>query len=98
MAGMGLFDVKGGSDANSAIQMVVPLFKKVTIQLNNKYFTGKTFVVEVEGNPTTEPYIQSANLNGKDWNSYEFPWKTFTNGGILKIKSSVQPNKDWGVQ
>lgn len=98
MAGMGLFDVKGGSDANPKIQMVTPLFKRVTIQLDKKYFTGKEFVIEVDGNPTSQPFIQSANLNGKEWYSFEFPWETFTKGGILKLKTSDKPNKNWGIQ
>ncbi len=98
LAGMGLFDVKGGSDENSAIQMVMPLFSKVTIKLSNKYFTGKQFVVEVNGNPTNEPFIQSVELNGKPWNSFEFPWETFEKGGTLKIKSGNKPNKNWGIE
>ncbi len=97
MAGMGLFDVKGGSDANPSIQMITPLFDKVTIRLHDKYYSGKTFVIEVDGNPTSNLFIQSAQLNGIEWNSFEFPWKTFTKGGILKLNISDQANKEWGV-
>jgi len=98
LAGIGMFDVKGGSDTKTTIQMVVPLFSKVTIQLSDKYFTGKQFVVEVDGNPIDEPFIQSVELNGKPWNSFEFSWETFVNGGTLKIKSGSKPNKTWGIE
>ncbi len=96
LAGMGLFDVKGGSDSNPTLQLIPPQFKKVTIQLHPDYYSGNQFVIEVNGDPTLEPYIQSANLNGKDWNSFEFPWELFTKGGTLKFKTSRTPNKSWG--
>lgn len=98
LAGIGLFDVKGGSDANSQIQMIAPQFKKVIIKLNQEYFQGKTFSIEVDGDPTSEPYIHSASLNGKNWNSFEFPWESFVKGGNLKLKTSNKPNKNWGIE
>jgi predicted alpha-1,2-mannosidase len=97
LAGMGLFDVKGGSDSNPTIQMITPQFNKVTIQLNQEYFEGKTFTIEVDGDPTNDPYIKSAKLNGENWNSFEFPWETFVKGGNLKLKTSKKPNKIWGL-
>lgn len=98
LAGMGMFDVQGGSDSNPGIQVVTPLFKRVTIKLHKDYFPGNEFVIEVKGNPTTQPYIQSAILNGEKWNGFEFPWETFTKGGKLIIKSSARPNKKWGQE
>lgn len=98
LAGMGLFDVKGGSDSEPTLQVITPQFKKVTIQLHPDYYPGNEFSIEVDGDPTSEPFIQSATLNGKNWNSFEFPWKTFIKGGTLKLKSSVQPNKNWGTK
>ncbi|NOR73678.1 MAG: glycoside hydrolase family 92 protein, partial [Draconibacterium sp.] len=96
LAAMGLFDVQGGSDSSPSLQMVTPLFKRVTIKLNPDYYPGNNFIIEVNGDPTSEPYIRSATLNGKDWNEFEFSWETFINGGTLKIKSSARPNKKWG--
>ena len=98
MAGMGMFDVKGGSDAEPNVQFVAPLFKRVVIKLDQKYFKGDQFIIEVEGDPSSQPYIRSATLNGESWNSCQFPWKTFIEGGILKLKTSAQPNKNWGIQ
>ena len=98
LSGMGLFDVKGGSDSEPTLQIVTPQFKKVTIQLQSEYYSGNEFVIEVDGNPTSEPFIQSAILNGKEWDSFEFPWETFTKGGTLKLKTSAKPNKTWGTK
>lgn len=98
LAGMGLFDVKGGSDAEPTLQLITPFFDKVTIQLHPEYYSNKEFVIEVDGNPTTNIYIQSATLNGKEWNSFEIPWKTFIQGGNLKLKTAATPNKNWGTK
>ena len=98
LAGMGLFDVKGGSDSEPTLQIITPQFQKVIINLHPEFYSNKNFVIEVDGNPTSEPYIQSANLNGKAWSSFEFPWKTFTKGGTLKLKTSAKPNKTWGTK
>lgn len=98
LAGMGMFDVQGGSGSNPSIQVVTPLFKRVTIKLNKDFYTGNEFIIEVKGNPTRQPYIYSAILNGKEWDSFKFPWETFTKGGKLIIKSSASPNKKWGQE
>ncbi len=90
--------LKGEVIQTHTIQMIAPQFKKVTIQLNQEYFQGKTFTIEVDGDPTNEPYIHSARLNGKNWNSFEFPWETFVKGGNLKLKTSNKPNKNWGIE
>ena len=98
MAGMGLFDVKGGSDANPTLQLAMPLFQKVTIKLHPKFYTGNQFVIEVKGNPTTQKYIESASMNGKALNTFQISWESFTQGGILLLEAAEKPNKKWGVK
>ncbi len=88
LAGMGLFDVKGGSDASSFIQIAMPLFQKVTVKLHPDFYSGKQFVIRVNGNPSEEIYIRSAQLNGKKLDSFQFPWSEFTKGGELVLESS----------
>ena len=97
LAGMGLFDVKGGSGASPCIQLATPLFERVVIKLDQKYYPGKEFIIEVEGNPTSEPFIQSVMLNGKQWDQFEIPWEAFIKGGRLRVKTSTKPNKNWGI-
>jgi len=88
LAGMGLFDVKGGSDASPSIQMAMPLFQKVTVKLHPDFYSGKAFVVRVKGNPSEEIYIRSAQLNGQKLNSFQFPWNKFVKGGELILETS----------
>ena len=43
-----------------------PLFDKITISLNEKYYPGKQFVIETENNSQDNIYIQSMSVNGID--------------------------------
>ena len=46
-------------------EITSPLFDKVTIHLDNRYYSGKTFQIITKGNSTDNMYIQNASLNGK---------------------------------
>lgn len=98
MAGMGLFDVKGGSDVEPNLQLGMPLFQKVRIRLHPDYYSGKEFVIEVKGDPTKQHYIRSASLNGNPHTSFQLPWNEFIQGGHLMLKASDKPNKRWGIE
>ncbi len=98
MAGMGLFDVKGGSDIEPNLQLGMPLFQKVRIQLHPDFYSGKEFVIEVKGDPAQQHYIRSASFNGNSHTSFELPWNIFVQGGHLILKASDQPNKRWGIE
>ena len=96
LAGMGLFDVAGGSDQEPTLQMSLPMFDRIRIDLHSDHFTGDEFIITVDGDPSKDRYIRSATLNGKPWNSFAFPWDEFTQGGHLHIQSSPEPVKTWG--
>ncbi|MFO8000200.1 MAG: GH92 family glycosyl hydrolase, partial [Marinilabilia sp.] len=96
MAGMGLFDVKGGSDPEPSVQLGTPLFDKVTIRLDQNYYEGETFEIVVKGDPSTSPYIQNTRLNGKELNTFEISWKDLTRGGTLEMEVGPRPNRSWG--
>ncbi|MCP4313730.1 MAG: glycoside hydrolase family 92 protein, partial [Bacteroidetes bacterium] len=49
-----------------------------------------------ENNAADHPYIQTAQLNGKEWNSVSFSHETFARGGELRISLGKNPNRDWG--
>jgi len=50
ISSIGLFDVKGLTDIHSTFGIGSPLFDKVTIKLNKKYYKGKQFVIETKNN------------------------------------------------
>lgn len=70
-----------------------PLFKKVTLNLEN----GKQFVITAPNNNLQNIYIQKVDLNGKEhlknWISHE----TILNGGTFNFKMSDTPNKKRGT-
>ena len=98
MAAMGLFDVQGGACEHPTYQLGSPLFDRIEIQLSDKYASGKTFVIETEGNGAGASYIQSAGLNGKTWNKCWLFRDELFKGGVLKLKMGTQPNNNWGLE
>ncbi|MBE6272190.1 MAG: glycoside hydrolase family 92 protein [Prevotella ruminicola] len=98
MAAMGLFDVQGGACERPTYQLGSPLFDRIEIQLSDKYASGKTFVIETEGNGAGASYIQSAELNGKTWNKCWLFRDELFKGGVLKLKMGTQPNNNWGLE
>ena len=95
MAGMGLFDVKGLTDQNPTFGIGSPLFDKITIELNNKYYTGKQFVIEAENNSPENVYIQSLSLNGSDVKKTFVPFSEVVKGGSLKLKMGSDPKDSY---
>lgn len=95
---IGLFDICGGSSVNPQYEITSPVFDKVTIRLDNRYYSGKEFVIEAKNNSVDNLYIQSARLNGKPLNTFYFPHIEFVKGGMLELEMGSQPNKEWGNQ
>nr|WKN35597.1 GH92 family glycosyl hydrolase [Tunicatimonas sp. TK19036] len=92
MASIGLFDVKGLTDANPAFQLASPLFDKVTIQLNPDYYAGKEFTIITKNNTSANTYLQSVQLNGKALDQLAIPLETVANGGEMIMELGAQPN------
>mgnify|MGYP003614977150 CR=1 FL=1 len=93
MSAIGLFDVKGLTEINPQFQIGSPLFDKTEIQLSPKYYSGKTFVIEVKNNSRKNQYIQSVQLNGKLLNKAMLPFNQLTKGGTLQLQMSESPNE-----
>lgn len=93
---IGLFSTNGGTSVKPYYEIASPIFKKITIHLNSKYYPGKEFVIEAKNNSHDRCYIQSASFNGKPLNQ---PWLYHTElikGGKLELIMGEQPNKKWG--
>ena len=94
---IGLFDVRGGAEINPDYQITSPIFDKVTIRLNQKYFRGNHFVITTKNNSVTNCYIQSVKLNGQPWNQFWFPHTSLVNGGRLEIQLGPLASK-WAAE
>ena len=69
-----------------------PLFTNIKITLSN----GSIFEVEAKNASDKNKYIQSATLNGQDWNKPWFRHEDLKNGGKLVLIMGSKPNKTWG--
>ena len=70
-----------------------PLFEDVQISLPS----GKVFRIIAKNCSDTNKYIQSARLNGKQWNKPWFSHDDIKNGGTLELKMGPKPNIHWGA-
>ncbi|MGK0252675.1 MAG: putative alpha-1,2-mannosidase [Mariniflexile sp.] len=88
---LGFYPVTPGSD-----EYVIgsPLFNKATITLKN----GNKFTIKTKHNSVDNFYIQSANLNGKDYENNFLKFETIQNGGELQFNLGETPNKNWGSE
>jgi predicted alpha-1,2-mannosidase len=92
MTSLGLFDVKGFTDARPIIELGSPVFDKATIILGN----GKKLIIESKNNSKKNYYVQSAVLNGQKLNNCWLYRDELMKGGNLVFIMGDKPNKDWG--
>lgn len=87
---MGLYPF---NPASAEYEIGSPLFEKSTINLED----GKTFNIIAEDVSEENIYIQSASLNGEDFNQTSITHQEILKGGELKFVMGPKPNKNWGV-
>lgn len=90
---IGLFDVEGGAEVNPTYQITSPVFDRVTIHLDPRYFPGREFTIIVRHNSSKNIYIQSAKLNGQPLNHFWFPRADLVKGGELEITLGPEPTR-----
>lgn len=95
---IGLFQMTGGCEENPYYEIGSPIFDAVTIALHPEYYKGKTFRIETINNSSARRYIQSAQLNGKQVNSFRIRHSDIVNGGKLVLQMDDAPNKKWGIE
>ena len=86
---LGFYPVTPGSPSYN---IGSPLFTQAKITLSN----GKIFEIEAIGASEDNKYIQSATLNGKEWNKPWFAHDDIKNGAKLVLVMGDKPNKAWG--
>ncbi|HWW40391.1 MAG TPA: GH92 family glycosyl hydrolase [Pedobacter sp.] len=69
-----------------------PLFKKITLKLEN----GKTVTINAPGNSEENRYVQSLQINGKPYSKNWISHSGLQNGGILNFNMTAVPNKQRG--
>lgn len=71
-----------------------PFFKEAQITLSG----GKKLMIKAENLSKQHKYIQSAKINGKEWNKAWFAHDDIVNGGLIEFVMGQYPNKEWGAK
>lgn len=95
---IGLFSLQGNVTAVPTYDITSPVFDKITIQLDPRYYKGKQFVITTHDNSAANMYIQKATLNGQPLNRFWFTHEDYAKGGGLEIWLGSKPNTGWGIQ
>lgn len=94
MTALGLFDVKGFTDARPIVELGSPIFDKSIIALGN----NKRLIIETKNNSKQNIYVQSAEFNGKPLNNCWLYRDQLMKGGKLLFVMGSKPNESWGTK
>ncbi len=87
---MGLYPY---SPVSGKYQIGSPLFNSSTIKISEDI----SFTIKAENVSDENMYIQSATLNGKEFNSTSISHQQIQHGGTLQFEMGNTPNKNWGI-
>ncbi len=86
---LGFYPVTPGSNSYN---IGSPIFSRSEINLGD----GKSFTIIAHNVSDDNKYIQSAKLNGKEWNKPWFSHDEIKDGGTLELEMGPKANKNWG--
>ena len=81
------------SPASGVYQIGSPIFERSTIKTSDT----SSFIIEAENTSDDNIYIQSATLNGEEFNRTYLTHSEILQGGTLQFKMGNTPNKEWGI-
>jgi len=79
--------------ASGVYEIGSPIFEKASISISE----GKSFIIEAEHVSEKNIYIQSATLNGEEFNQTSISHQQILEGGTLHFVMGAEPNKTWGT-
>lgn len=91
MSAIGFFEMTGGCDIVPTVDLGSPIFDKITIHLDRRYYKGETFVIETKNNSMENVYVQRAYLNGKRLQKPQINFSDISNGGVLTLEMGPTP-------
>lgn len=92
MSSIGLFSVDGLTAQNPEFFIGSPLFDKVTIRLNNKYYSGKEFIITAKNNSKKNIYVNPVKvLDGKKNTAGSIRFADVVAGGTLDLTMQSKP-------
>ena len=94
ISSMGLYQVNPGD--NTYI-LGTPLFPEVKIDLDQKFFKGKSFRIIAHGVSAENFYVQSVMLNGRSIDRAWITHQEIVSGGRLEFTMGPAPNMKWAT-
>jgi predicted alpha-1,2-mannosidase len=91
ISSLGLFDVKGLSDAAPSFGLGSPVFDRIVIKLNPDYYQGKQIEITTTDNVEGNIYAQSYTLDGNPYTERFIPFHTLVKGVKLNVQMGNQP-------
>jgi predicted alpha-1,2-mannosidase len=79
--------------ASGKLRLGSPVFKKITIHLNQKYYNGKTFTIKAPKASNTNIYIQSVAWNDLPYQKPFITHQMIEKGGNLILHMGAKPDK-----
>lgn len=88
LAAIGIHPICPG---DNKYQITSPVFKKIEILLDDKYYSGKKFTIVAQNNSDEYVYIGSLKLNGEELKRRWISHEEIVNGGILEMEMMSNP-------
>lgn len=83
---IGLFSTKGGAATIPVYEIASPIFNKITIHLDDRFYSGEKFVISAKDNSPDNIYVQKATLNGTRLDQPWFNHASLVEGGELILE------------
>ncbi|MEO9662344.1 MAG: GH92 family glycosyl hydrolase [Maribacter dokdonensis] len=89
---IGLFQMNGGTEANSEYQIGSPIFDEVNIKLNNNFYNGDLFTIKANNNSNANFYVSDAEFNGVSIKANSLRHDDIVKGGelILEMTNTIK--------
>ena len=91
LSSMGIYPL---NPASGEYQIGSPMFKRSSLKISE----NNAFDIIANDASDENIYIQSATLNGKDFNRTTLTHTEIMQGGILEFSMGRVPNKNWGIK
>lgn len=83
---IGLFSLRGGTAVAPVYEIASPIFDKITIHLDDRFYPGNKFVITAKNNAPGNVYVHQATLNGEPLQQPWFSHQSLINGGELVLE------------
>ncbi|MFI3267529.1 MAG: GH92 family glycosyl hydrolase [Rikenellaceae bacterium] len=83
---------------NTRMEIASPVFDKIEFKLDSKFAKGEKFTIVAVNNSPENVYIQSAKLNGKEYNKCYIDYSEIIDGSVLELTMGSTPNTSWGLE